>query len=336
MNNRRSFSAIVLQLALASALSLNPGNDALAADPQYLELFAPLPPVAPSLLEPDGQKLVALGQRLYFEKKLSLAGDLSCNSCHKLSGYGVDNEPTSPGHLGQRGDRNSPTVYNAFLHISQFWDGRAKDVEEQALGPILNPVEMAMPNEDEVVKRLAEDASYRRAFQEAFPQSDPAITYTNIGTAIGAFERTLVTPSRFDEFLRGNREALSVQEQRGLRQFVEVGCASCHGGVGLGGGMFQKLGLVHPFLTSDIGRAKVTSNSAEAYFFKVPSLRNIEKTGPYFHDGSVASLQEAIRLMGYHQLGKELSKEQISSIETFLRATTGALPDVVSPIEETR
>lgn len=301
--------------------ALNSGR-ALAID---LSLFEPLP--QPTVIETDSDRaLVDLGRRLFLDKRLSMAGDISCNSCHGLDSYGVDGEPTSPGHLGKRGDRNSPSVFNAALHMSQFWDGRAKDVEEQALGPVMNPVEMAMPTEAEVMKRLSGDRDYKKLFVRAFPQQQSPMTFENVGKAIGAFERRLLTPSRFDDYLRGSKNVLTSEELAGLDLFVNQGCVACHNGVGLGGGMYQKLGLVKPYETPDLGRYNVTKEEADKFVFKVPSLRNITETGPYFHDGKVASIDEAVSLMARHQLGKELTPEQIELIVTFLESLKGQIP----------
>ena len=268
---------------------------------------------------------IELGRKLYYEKRLSLAGDIACNSCHDLAAFGVDGEPTSPGHLGQRGGRNSPTVYNAALHVSQFWDGRSPDVEDQAKGPILNPIEMAMPSEAAAVERLAKDASYVELFAKAFPDEAEPISYDNLARAIGAFERRLMTPGPLDAFLAGDDSALSAKQLAGLNDFMSLGCVTCHNGAAVGGALYQKIGLVRPYETEDLGRYEVTHKESDKYFFKVPSLRNITKTAPYFHDGSIPSLNEAIRLMGRHQLGIELEARQISSIVSFLGALEGEI-----------
>lgn len=292
------------------------------ADPfsSYRWLFKPLPEV-----KVENPKKVALGKKLFFETALSKNDDVSCNSCHNLDTFGVDNLATSLGDKGQTGDRNSPTVYNASLHFAQFWDGRAKDVEEQALGPILNPVEMAMPDEASVVKKLKAKPEYLEAFTKAFSNEKEPLTFKNIGNAIGAFERTLLTPSRFDEFLNGKEDALSEKEKVGMKTFVDTGCATCHNGVALGGAMYQKLGLVKPYETKDLGRFIVTKKESDKYFFKVPSLRNIEKTAPYFHDGSIKTLEEAIVIMANYQLGRELEDKKVEEIITFLKSTTGKI-----------
>lgn len=312
-------------------LTLVAAGTSLAAEPSLVDkakaAFKPLPARFESKDNAITPEKVALGKQLYFEKRLSKNHDVACNSCHLLSKYGVDGEPTSAGHKKQRGDRNSPTVYNAGNHLAQFWDGRAATLEEQAKGPVLNPVEMAMPDAAAVEKMLKSIPGYAPMFKSAFPNEAEPITYDNMAKAIGAFERTLSTPSRFDAFLKGDEKALSDAERKGLETFMLVGCTACHLGEGLGGGMYQKMGLVKavPGL-KDEGRAKVTKLATDTFFFKVPSLRNIEKTAPYFHDGSEKTLEGAVTMMGEYQLGKVLSKEETASIVTFLRALTGPLP----------
>ena len=313
----RSWSRISILFCLLLLVS-----NSVYAKPD-LSLFRPLPDKAIDADRTITDIKIQLGKKLYFEKRLSLDKSMSCNTCHNLDTFGVDNKATSPGVKGEFGDRNSPTVFNAALHLAQFWDGRAKDVEEQALGPILNPIEMAMPDEESVVKRLEADKEYTQLFAKAFPKDKKPLTYKNIGEAIGAFERTLLTPSRFDDYLKGDEKALTALEIKGLQAFTENGCTACHSGATLGGNLYQKLGIVKPFKTEDLGRFKVTKKEADKFVFKVPSLRNIEKTGPYFHDGSVKTLPEAVKLMAKHQLGKELNEDQVNSIVAFLRALTG-------------
>jgi cytochrome c peroxidase len=294
---------------------------------ERLRAFAPLPAVMESKTNPITDAKVELGRMLYYEPRLSKSHQLSCNSCHGLTTYGVDNEPTSPGHKGKRGDRNSPTVYNAGGHIAQFWDGRAADLEEQAKGPVLNPVEMAMPSKDYVLKVLHSIPEYGELFRKAFPGEAQPITYDNMARAIGAFERKLVTPSRWDQFLKGDKAALSEAEKAGFNKFVEVGCASCHAGAYVGGNMFSKLGVAKPYPEQkDLGRYAVTKKESDKMVFKVPSLRNIEKTGPYFHDGRVKTLEEAVELMAEYELGKKLSSADTQAIVTWLKTLTGELP----------
>ena len=301
-------------------------------DLQARRFFAPLNPIAENPENIITPEKVALGKMLYFDNRLSKDNTQSCNTCHNLETFGVDNKPLSEGNDGTLGSRNSPTTLNAAFHFVQFWDGREPDVEAQAGGPILNPVEMAMPSEQAVVDKLAAIEAYKVAFAKAYPdQSDP-ITYENLKKAIGAFERKLVTPSKFDEYIAGNDQALSGEEKKGLQTFINSGCTTCHSGALLGGTMYQKFGLFGNYweLTKsekiDEGRFEATQNEADKYIFKVPSLRNIEKTGPYFHDGSVASLSESIAIMAKSQVNKDLSEQEINEIITFLKTLTGKVP----------
>jgi cytochrome c peroxidase len=300
--------------------------DAVALQARAAALFAALPAEMVSGDRPVSEAKVALGRILYYENRLSKNQAISCNTCHDLAAYGVDGQPTSSGHKAQRGGRNSPTTYNAALHIAQFWDGRAADVEEQAKGPVLNPIEMAMPDAGTVVKVLKSIPGYAPLFAAAFPGESDPISYDNAAIAIGAFERRLVTPSPFDRFIAGDAAALTSEQLAGLGTFLDTGCATCHSGVAVGGGMYQKLGLVKPFETADTGRAEVTKNEADKFFFKVPSLRNITETGPYFHDGKVATLDDAIRLMADHQLGQTLTGEQVAAIKAFFGGLKGEIP----------
>ena len=301
-------------------------DDTAALAAQAKQIFGPLPMEAPNPENPVTQAKVELGQKLYFDARLSKNHDVSCNSCHPLDRFGADGEPTSPGHKGQRGDRNSPTSLNAALHVAQFWDGREPDVERQALGPPLNPVEMAMGSREDVETMLRSIPAYGPMFAEAFPGEAQPVTFENMGRAIGAFERRLITPGRFDAFMKGDREALTEPEREGLRTFVQTGCITCHIGPAVGGGMYQKLGLIQPYETEDTGRFKVTGREADRTVFKVPALRNVVETAPYFHDGSVPTIEEAVRLMGRHQLGRELDDATVDSIVAFLRSLT-AEPD---------
>ena len=223
---------------------------------------------------------IALGRTLYFDPRLSKNHDISCASCHDLAAGGVDGEATSPGHKGVRGDRNSPTTLNAALHTTQFWDGREPDVEAQAKGPILNPVEMAMPDAATVVAVLESIPGYAPLFAAAFPGDAKPITYDHLGQAIGAFERGLLTPSPYDAFIAGDDSALNPAQLAGLEVFLDTGCTACHNGPAIGGNSFQKLGAVVPYETADPGRKKVTGNDADDKMFKVASLRNVTRTGP--------------------------------------------------------
>ncbi len=296
-------------------------------DPASLSAFAQLPAAMESPANPLTEAKADLGRALYYDTRLSLNNNVSCNSCHNLSTYGVDGRKFSLGTKNQEGGRNSPTVYNAAGHVAQFWDGRAPTVEEQAKGPILNPVEMGMPNAQAVLVRLRAVPAYRDAFRKAFPGVATPITYDNVGLAIGAFERRLVTPGRWDKFLQGDTAALTTAEKQGFNAFMAAGCQACHAGALVGGATFQRLGLVRPWPDrADVGRAAITHEASDTLVFKVPSLRNVERTGPYFHNGSVATLHQAVLLMGQHQLGRDLTDAQIMEIMTFLNALTGNPP----------
>ncbi len=294
-------------------------------DASARKTFGALPNVEIDINNP----LIQLGKLLYFDKRLSKDNTQSCNTCHDLNAYGVDNNSFSEGNDGGLGGRNSPTTLNAALHITQFWDGREPDVEAQAGGPILNPVEMAMPNEKAVIDRLSKIDEYKQLFSQAFPESGNPITYSNLKIAIGAFERLLITPSRFDQYMNGENDALSGKEKRGMKLFMDAGCITCHAGPLLGGNMYQKFGLVNDYWeytkseNIDKGRYEVTGKESDMYVFKVPSLRNITKTAPYFHDGSVSNLNDAIQIMGKTQLNRELTVQEVSGIAFFLETLTG-------------
>jgi cytochrome c peroxidase len=291
--------------------------------------FTSIPAEAASADNPVSDAKVQLGQVLFYDTRLSKSGNNSCNSCHNLSTYGVDNVPTSIGDAGQPGDRNSPTVFNAALHNMQFWDGRAATVEEQAGMPILNPDEMAIPHKGFLVGRLRKDTMYRRLFGSAFPGDPDPLTYANLRRAIGAFERTLLTPSRFDRYMAGDMAALSMEEKKGLRLFIDAGCAECHRGVAVGGESLQKFGFYTDYRTltrsrlDDSGRMAVTGDRKDKDVFKVPGLRNVEMTYPYFHDGSIASLDSTIAIMAKSQMDRTFSEAEIRDIVAFLHTMTG-------------
>lgn len=293
------------------------------------------------LKTPDAKK-VELGKYLFFDTRLSGEGNISCNSCHNLKTYGVDNERFSPGDApGTFGGRNSPTVFHAALHKMQFWDGRAADVEEQAGGPILNPLEHNIKDEQQLVDRLKEVELYQDLFAKAYGGDNP-ITFANLTNAIGAFERTLIPEGRFDEYLAGDQDALNDQEKRGLRSFIDSGCITCHSGPALGGQMLQKFGLFHDYWKEtqsediDLGLFDISEREAEKYFFKVPGLRNIVHTAPYFHDGSVTELSTAVKIMGKLQRNVDLSEEEVNDIVAFLGSLSSDIPEDVkkNPFEE--
>jgi len=297
-----------------------------------LKVLAPLPEKMPGA-ENDTPARVKLGRELFFEKKLSANNTQSCNSCHAVDQNrgGVDNEPTSPGAFGKRGGRNSPTVLNAGFHIAQFWDGRAKTLEDQAKGPVLNPGEMAMPSEAAVIEKLKAEKKYVGAFKKAFPGESDPITYDNFAKAVGAFERTLRTHDRFDDFLKGDDKALTATELKGLDTFLSIGCTTCHTGPLLGGNDYKKLGILNAYEnTSDKGRIEVTKEDYDEFVFKVPSLRNIALTAPYFHDGTQKTLEETIQKMAWLQLGKKLTADETRDLSAFLRALSDKKRAVVA------
>lgn len=275
--------------------------------------------------------MVELGKKLYFDPRLSKSGFISCNSCHNLSMGGTDNIPTSIGDKWQQGPINAPTVLNSSLNVAQFWDGRAADLKEQAGGPIANPGEMAFTH-TLAIDVLQSIPGYVREFKQVF--GTDKIDIDQVTTAIAEFEKTLVTPnSRFDQWLLGKKDALTKDELEGYKLFKDSGCVACHNGEGVGGNSFQKMGIVEPYKgnTSD-GRAAVTGNDADRFNYKVPTLRNVEMTYPYFHDGAYWTLTEAVDVMGRLQLGKKFTKEENARIVAFLKTLTGEQPKFLLPI----
>ncbi|NKE73299.1 cytochrome-c peroxidase [Candidatus Manganitrophus noduliformans] len=320
------FSSVWVLVFLITAPAFGQEADLIR---QAGNFFKPLPEkLSAPENNPATPEKVLLGQMLFFEPRLSKSGAISCNSCHNLITGGVDNLPTSPGHMGQLGGRNSPTVLNAGVQFAQFWDGRAASLEDQAKGPILNPVEMAMPDESSVLARLRSIPEYVALFKKAFPGEKEPLTYDNVAKAIAAFERTLLTPSRFDDFLKGNAKALTDAEKKGLQLVIQKGCIACHNGVGAGGGQYQKFGIAEPYASSDDpGRFNVTKKETDRFIFKVPLWRNVTRTAPYFHDGAVWDLREAVRTMGKLQLKINLTEEEIDLIVAFLHSLEGTVPE---------
>jgi cytochrome c peroxidase len=307
----------------ATAAKTAEAKKAADIDPDRLAQFAPLPATMDVAANPTSDAKVQLGRMLYFENRLSKNHDFSCNSCHDLANFGGDGKEVSTGHNKQAGTRNSPTVYNAAGHFAQFWDGRAATVEEQAKGPLTNPKEMAS-DEKRVVETLKSMPEYVDAFKKAFPDDKDAISLDNVGKAIGAFERKLVTPAKWDKYLKGDKSALSDKEKAGFNAFVDATCVSCHTGPYLGGALYQKAGLVKPWPNQkDQGRFDITKKDEDKMMFKVPGLRNITKTAPYFHDGSGKTLEQAIKDMATLQSSKELKDDEVKSIVAFLETLTG-------------
>lgn len=303
----------------------------LAVPPSLLQraqkAFAPLPQRMDQPGKTPSSALIELGRHLFYEKKLSQNNTMSCNSCHDLRyGFGADGRPTSPGAVSGRGTRNAPSVYHAALHVSQFWDGRSATVESQAGSPLTNPVEMAMPDGAEVEKRLREDPRYQKLFALAYPDDAQPVRYAYVMLALGAFERGLVTPAPFDRYLEGDESALDSGQLKGLDHFLRVGCADCHHGPALGGTELRKLGLKEPFVSEDRGRFTVTHLPSDDGMFKVPSLRNVCGTGPYYHNGQVRKLEEAVSLMGRHECGQNLTPQEVAELCDFLTALTGEIP----------
>lgn len=319
--------AFLLGLVAIPVTYLLSSSDSVQVNTEALKLFGPVPAVMSSPDNPETEAKVKLGRILYYDPRLSANQKISCNTCHPLNAYGAESEPVSTGHKNQKGTRNAPTVYNAAGHFVQFWDGRAPTVEEQAKGPITNPVKMAMPSNAAAVQVIQSMPEYVALFKAAFPNDEDPITYNNMALAIGAFERGLVTPSRWDTFLQGDSTALTDVEKAGFNTFTAMGCQWCHYGPYVGAAEYQKLGVVKPWPSqTDRGRYQVTNKEADDMVFKVPSLRNIKKTGPYFHDGSVPTLDQAIRSMAVHQRGVTLTDAQVKSIEAWMDSLTGQLP----------
>lgn len=269
-------------------------------------------PTVEAVDNPTTPAKVALGKLLYHEQSLSADGSQSCASCHDLTKYGVSGRVAD-------GARNTPSTWNAFRQFAQTWDGRAKNVEELA-------GQHGLPPEAELVTKVKAKPALVAAYAEAFPDAADTITGANVQLALGAFQRTLVTKSKFDAYLDGDQKALSNEEKQGLNDFMQLGCITCHTTRLLGGNMFQKTGLLAPYASADLGRGTLTGNDFDKHFFKVPSLLNVEHTAPYYHDGKVATLEEAVTSMAKLQLGKDLTAEQTASIVTFLKTLTGPLP----------
>ncbi|GAB1581767.1 cytochrome-c peroxidase [Phyllobacterium phragmitis] len=311
-------------------------DEALRAD--ATSMFKPIPTVQPAPANnPITRDKAELGKMLFFEPRLSSSHLLSCNTCHNLGMGGVDGLETSVGHGWQSGPRNAPTVYNAFFNIAQFWDGRAQDLREQAKGPIQAAVEMnATP--DRVLAVLNSMPEYRKLFERAFPGEEETLTFDNVAKAIEAFEATLITPgAHFDQYLEGNLAALNGTEKKGLRLFIDRGCASCHNGINVGGGEYYAFGVVEQpgaeiLPPDDKGRFAVTETASDEYVFRAPSLRNVALTAPYFHSGRVWDLKQAVEIMSTSQLGTELQADEVEAIVAFLHTLTGEQPDVTYPM----
>ena len=294
---------------------------------------------------PQNEAKIELGKTLFFDPRFSSNGTISCNSCHNVMAGGDDNRPNSVGVGDQRGGRSAPSVWNAAFLSVQFWDGRAPTLEEQAKGPVANPIEMGMPNLDVPMERLNKIPGYADMFKAAFPGEDKPVSADNAAKAVAAFERTLITPNAaYDKFVKGDKIALTEQQQRGMKLFADTGCTACHSGphfsgpqMEMGTGFFQKFPTfdneyVKKYqFTEDGGRYEVTKKDADKDMWRVPTLRNIAVTAPYFHNGAVATLDEAVRVMAKSQLNKDLSDEQVADIVAFLDGLTGDFPTLAMP-----
>lgn len=312
---------ITALLSAASAMALAATN-ATAQEP--------IEPVKPP--QSINLGMVELGKKLYFDPRLSKSGFISCNSCHNLSMGGSDNIPTSIGDKWQQGPINAPTVLNSSLNVAQFWDGRAADLKAQAGGPIANPGEMAFSH-TLAIDVLESIPAYVREFKQVFGKDK--VDIDQVTAAIAEFEKTLVTPnSRFDQWLLGKKDALTADELAGYALFKDSGCVACHNGPAVGGASFQKMGVVEPYKAKSPaeGRSAVTGKDADRFNFKVPTLRNVEMTYPYFHDGAANTLPEAVDIMGRLQLGKTFSADENAKIVAFLRSLTGDQPTFMMPI----
>ncbi len=313
--------------AIGCALAITAGiSTAWAGSPRK----EPIQPIAP--IKVINLAMAELGKKLFFDPRISKSGFISCNSCHNLSMGGTDNIQSSIGHKWNQGPINAPTVLNSSLNLAQFWDGRAKDLQEQAGGPIANPGEMGFTHEL-AVGVLQSIPGYVTEYQQVFGSGK--IDIDGVTKAIATFEETLVTPnSRFDKWLLGDDSALSNDELAGYTLFKQSGCVACHNGSAVGGNSYQKMGMVAPYKTASKaeGRFAVTGKESDRLKFKVPTLRNVELTYPYFHDGGAATLMEAVDIMGRVQLGKQFTNEEKMKIVAFLKTLTGEQPSFMLPI----
>ncbi|GFE62461.1 cytochrome-c peroxidase [Geobacter sp. AOG2] len=329
-----------MSLVVVLTLAVCVGQAVAAEDLQARAkaLFKPIPAKPPVLKgNPATPARVELGAKLYFDPRLSRSQLISCNTCHNAGLAGTDLQVTSTGHGWQKGPRNAPTVLNSVYNIAQFWDGRAKDLAEQAKGPVQASVEMNN-TPDLVLQTLKSMPGYVKLFKKAFPGEKEPLTFDNMAKAIEVFEATLITPDApFDRYIKGDRKAMGVRETAGLKLFIEKGCVACHGGLNLGGSGYYPFGVVakpaeNILPRKDKGRLAVTNTSADEYVFRAPSLRNVAVTAPYFHSGVVWSLREAVDVMGSAQFGIHLSDEESGDIVAFLGSLTGKQPKLVYPL----
>jgi cytochrome c peroxidase len=323
--------AVGASMIVATIPTLGVGNDAqLLEDAQ--RVFKPLPKNAATPDSPITPERVELGRKLFFDPRISVDGTVSCSRCHLSALFGTDGLPKAKGAFDKLNDRRAPTVLNAALQFKAHWRGDRENVEDQASRAPTGPASFGNPDNASAMAKVKAISGYTELFRKAFPAEPDPVTISNWGKAIGAYERTLLTPARFDEYLAGKAEALSEPERQGLRTFMDTGCSGCHNGVVVGGGMFRKFGVMEDYWEEtgskviDKGRFDVTNNPDDMYVFKVPGLRNVAMVPPYFHDGSVRTLPEAVRIMAKVQLGKTLSDQDTKEIVTFLGSLTGKVP----------
>lgn len=306
-----------------------------------------LPEQAPAPKDnPTTAAKVELGKHLFFDPRFSATGTVSCNSCHNVMAGGDDNRAVSMGVHGKTGGRSAPTVWNSAFSSVQFWDGRAASLEEQAKGPVVADVEMGMASLEAAMKRVRAIPGYRPMFEQAFPGEKDPMTIPNAAKAVAAYERTLITPnSPYDRYVKGDTTAMTAQQVRGMQTFASVGCTACHSGPAFNGptlpegqGFFMKFpafaGTAYDAkykFSADLGRYDVTRQESDKNLFKVPTLRNIALTAPYFHNGAVKTLDEAVRVMAKTQLNKDLSAAEVNDIVAFLNALSGEFPQQIMP-----
>lgn len=333
--NRLLSSVALCAMLMTPAFAADPSPAELRTQAQ--EVFKPLPSTVPSVKDNRiTPEKIALGKALFFDTRVSASGVFSCNSCHNLATGGDDNLETSIGHGWQKGPRNSPTVFNSVFNVAQFWDGRAEDLKAQAKGPVQAGVEMAN-TAGQVVATLKSMPQYVTWFEAAFPGEADPVTFDNFAKAIEAFEATLITPAPFDAFLNGDDDAIAAEAKQGMQLFIDKGCASCHGGINVGGEGYYPFGLVEKpgadiLPENDKGRFAVTNTADDSYVFRAAPLRNIALTAPYFHSGKVWDLKQAVAIMGTSQLGEALNDRDVDLIVAFLDTLTGKAPEVTYPI----
>jgi cytochrome c peroxidase len=328
----RCMRAIVAGTVAALASSSSVAADNVALLKQAQEIFRPLPKDVTAPATDAMKDQIALGRLLFFDPRITVDGNMSCATCHQPALYGTDGRPTSIGVKQRPHPRNAPTILNSGMNIIVHWRGDRESLEDQVIKALGSPITNGQPDIGAALDRLKRIPGYAPLFKAAFPGDAAPLNVENVASAISAYERTLATPAPFDAYLAGNVDALSPSARTGLETFIKTGCSACHSGVGIGGSMYQKFGMVEDYWaatgsrTVDKGRADVTNDPADLYVFRVPSLRNVAMTAPYFHDGSVATLPEAVSVMARVQLGLKPSEQEVDDIVSFLKSLTGELP----------